>query len=658
MKGRIERHQTSKIEHREDACLETAWIDSGSNVDVPAELTWLTQSDLEPIDDQKRPALVLVGRDSTPAEAWLLAHAAAGRRIYILMGSSGLSDEVANAIATSPDVMLRRVEEVPVTGVIAGLKAQICIGVGFVLELDGQQTESLRQVFVRLFWHHASREAWPESGELVWRDTGERPFDIPDLPLSAPVRLVAPSARQWDVTDEVLLHVSNGPLPGGTPRRVWFPGGPAHHSDLRRLVDRGVEVVWDDLGLPDIRVRDGEGELLMPGDEHRLSIKLTRSQAADVARLLGSRARWRFERDIRIGEQRLVGTQFWLPDAPEPRGLVDEQTLPVPDVQAQYLREVEGAKPCELPEPDPLSLKVRYEWVVVPPRVPAEAKEDPLVGQWRKLSQEWTSRLEKVRDVLTEAESERGRLSRAFSRLASAMLGFGQKQSGLLEEVESLMETRLADEAPPRVHELLDRLVELEGETHKIRDDLRAAEETARDEEEQEKQQAAWKSRVGNAEEELAARRAEFAAAEPEPGTLEREEASVKESLKTADKRAKKDLLARRKRISDDLTRARKTVKRLADEIAALQKQAAEPFEFRSQKKLVAPAKQSGARFVPQVSSRAPTPHVPSEALPRVGVLRVANKERYLVIENWEDLDQGEQEASRLSASLVAGANV
>jgi hypothetical protein len=43
----------------------------------------------------------------------------------------------------------------------------------------------------------------------------------------------------------------------------------------------------------------------------------------------------------------------------------------------------------------------------------------------------------------------------------------------------------------------------------------------------------------------------------------------------------------------------------------------------------------------------------PSEALPSVGRL-VTAKQRYLAIKVWEDLDAGEREAERLSASLVA----
>lgn len=656
--GRIERLTKSKVEQRGDTRLATVWIDSGLEFEAPPELSALARSSVDPLEDQHQPALVLVGPHSDAVEEWLSERVESKQRTYVLVGPSGLSDGATKAIANNSKVMLRRVPEVPVSAVHAGEAAQLCIGGGFVLHLDDRQSESLRQVFLRLFWHHASQETWPESGKVVWRPARQRPFDVPDLPPNAPLRLLSNDARLQETKDNALLHIADGEPPDGAARRIWFPVGADHHAALRRLVERGVDVAWDELGLPDICIHDDVGELLMAGSEHRLFVELTKTQASDLVRVLESRARWTFETNPRIGEPRLAGADLWLQGASEPRGLVDEQPLSAPDVQAQHLREVEGGAPSTFPVPDPLALRVRYEWVVVPPRLPLGATEDPLVGQWRKLDKEWRSRLERLRVALTEVESEQERLSRAFSRLASALLGFGKKQSGLLDEVEGLLETRLAVEAPRRVHELLGRLVDLEEETDKTRNDLRAAEDSAREEEERERQEAAWKSRVGKAKQDLEDRRAEFEIAEPERDRLERKKDEIEVALADAEKSDRQDLLVARARNQDDLKNARKKVNRLTAEIAALEKDAAEQFELHTPKKPSTPGKKSGARFVPQASAKAPIPPVPSEALPRVGALRMVNKERYLVIENWEELEQGEHEASRMSASLVAREDV
>ena len=45
---------------------------------------------------------------------------------------------------------------------------------------------------------------------------------------------------------------------------------------------------------------------------------------------------------------------------------------------------------------------------------------------------------------------------------------------------------------------------------------------------------------------------------------------------------------------------------------------------------------------------------IPEEALPVSGLLRRHLGKRYLAIANWEELAQGERDASRLKAQLVA----
>ena len=45
--------------------------------------------------------------------------------------------------------------------------------------------------------------------------------------------------------------------------------------------------------------------------------------------------------------------------------------------------------------------------------------------------------------------------------------------------------------------------------------------------------------------------------------------------------------------------------------------------------------------------------NIPVESLPRVGTLYIDGKKRQLAIQNWEELDLGEEESRRLSAELV-----
>ncbi|MCA9579744.1 MAG: hypothetical protein KC668_30160, partial [Myxococcales bacterium] len=441
------------------------------------------------------------------------------------------------------------------------------------------------------------------------------------------------------------------------PRRLWFPAGPEHHDRLAKLAQAGVEVLWADRGLPDLQVNGGAGEVLLPGTRGRLRVRLTAHQAPEVARLLEAPSAWRFQANVRLGEAAHRAAQFWLPGEAAARGLEAEQLIEVPDVSAASLREVPATAPATVPPAQPLALAVRYQWTVVPPRVPTGAADDALVGRWRKLDEDWNARLAQVREALVAAEGDRGRIGRAFSRLVSAMLGFERTHGGLLARVNALEAQRPSAAGPTGAPALLAQLAEVEDAARKLQTDLDEAERKAREDEEREKQQAAWQGRVDAANRDLPDRRTALATAESRRTTIADELRGIEESLKSADKQAKKDLTANQRKLSDDLQRANKEVTRLRGEITALEQQAAERFDFRPPPAPTGRPAQPGGRFVPTASSARPTANVPDDALPEVGSLRTHKGQRYLVIQTWDQLAAGEQVASRLAAKLVAPEN-
>src|SRR5690606_30217480 len=125
------------------------------------------------------------------------------------------------------------------------------------------------------------------------------------------------------------------------------------------------------------------------------------------------------------------------------------------------------------------------------------------------------------------------------------------------------------------------------------------------------------------------------------------------DALISGGKADKKDLKVKKAKLTDEMQRIEKNIRRLGDLIEALKTQAGEPFEFRPAPQ-PSRSSQHGGRFVPEASKSRDTPQVPDETMPRVGCLRRHGNQRYLVIQTWEELDAGEQEASRLSATLVA----
>jgi hypothetical protein len=599
----------------------------------------------------------MLGPDAAEARAELLACVASGERMYAIVGPSWGKDQADAELLRAPRLLLRRVPEVPASGIHSASGARLWVGGRFALRLDDSQASALRQTFLRLFWHEAMEEAWSGGRQFVWRPVPERPFDIPEVPALAPVRWERPDAQFTSPIHGALLHLTGGVPPDAVPRRLWFPAGPDHQERLSRLTQAGAEVLWEKRDLPDLLVAGGVGEVLLPGSRGRLRIRLAAGQAGEFSSLLEAKGAWRFQTNIRIDDPAIRQSLFWLPGEASERGPEAEQAIRVPDVSATTLRVVPETAPGSFPAAQPLALAVRYQWTVIPPRLPGGTEEDALVGRWQKLDRDWTERLSQLRKTLEAAESDRGRIGRAFSQLVSAMLGFERTHGGLLSRVAELEAQRPSVAGPTGAPALLARLTEVEEQAKKLQGDLGEAERKAHEDEERKKQRDAWQKRQEEWGQALNKGRKEITEAEKRHQSLEEELQTTRDSLKSADEDTTKDLLARQSKHSDEHQRASKEVSRHRTEIASLEQQIAVPFEFRPPAQITNRSAPSGGRFVPSQASLRSTFQVPEEALPVVGLLRSQGGQRYLVIQTWEELAAGEQAAARLSAKLVAPEN-
>lgn len=662
--GVIRRLAQERRERRDEARLPTAWVETKKEQLAAARpgTTHLLHADhAEPVEVAPgAPALVMLRPDHAPVMAELLALASAGLRVYVLAPAGWSQARPEPQLLACRTVLIRRVPEVPAAGVYTERAAKLWLGAApagaapWCLRLDGEQATALRQLFLRLFWHHAADEGWTGGKQLRFRSAAERPFDVPELPHRAPLRLLATNTPPEFDSRGAWAHIPEGAPPAATPRRLWFPASGSHHQALARLVREGAEVVWASRELPYLLVKEEQGVAWLPGTQSRLLITLNPAQAADAARILADPPGWRFATELRLGDHGDGGAPLWLAGAAAACPVESEQVIPLADVRAETVRATAEAAPKSWPAAQPLALAVRYKWTALPPQLPADSEEDPLVGRWRQVETEWAKRRGKAREALQELDHHRGRLKKTFSRLLSAMLGFEQAQHKLLAELTALDEQRLAAAGPADAPGLWEQLRRLEEKLDDLQGGLKEAERKEREQQAREQQEREWKERIAAASQELAARRRELAENQEQLATMSETLAAVEDELKTADKQAKKELQVRQQRAADDLTRRKSAIKRLQGEVADLQQRAAEPFVFKPPAGSVLRPPSAAGRFVPQAPPPRPVGEVPEEALPRVGELRRQRGQRYLVIAAWEDLASGEQDAARLKARLVA----
>jgi len=665
MHGSIRRFAAEVVKPRTNEKLPNAWVWQNQPAQPISGLAWMTpmtqmtQTNVQPFRaDNNTPVLVLLGANNDVVFKELLVHAASGARVYLIVSENwGKDNKIDPQLLHASKVLIRRIAEVPASAIITSSGARVWLGGPWSLRLSDEQAAALRQAFLRLFWHEGAEEAWTGEKQLFWRVARDRPFDIPEPSRNAQVRVGSDVRLEMD-KHNAFVHLMGGTLPNVIPRKLWFPAGSAHHEQLGKMVRKGTEVLWADRGLPDIVVNSQGAEIVLPGSRARMRIVLTREQASEAQRILETEAPWSFCVDVRLGDPALRTAMFWLPGEKNERGLEEQQSIHVPDVQANSLASVSETLPTNWPSPQPLALTVRYHWTVIPPKVPAGAAEDPLVTSWRKIDEEWTSRVNRVREELQNAEESQGRIGKVFSRLANALLGFRRTHKSLLDQVTNMGKQQPSLVGPSDALVLLSELVNLEERARTLQGEVDEAERKEREDLEREKQRAAWQAGVDEAKRDLSIKRGELVTQEKRVSDLVQEQNVADEAMKAADKDAKKDLYAQQKKIGDDTTRAKKDMNRLREQIRSLEERQAEQFEYRPSTNSPPRLVQTGGRFVPPPANKGSTIAVPNEALPEVGALRIHKNQRYLVIQQWEELAIGEQAAQRLSASLVASEDV
>ena len=662
MSGPIQRFTRSKTVSRQDQRLPSAWIDPGGRPPAKAPPASLGGPVLRPAQAENNVALVMIGEDAGPVQAELARLRASGSRVYLLAGRAwGASGA---PLPDSTDRLLaRRAPEAPATCVVEGAGGQLWIGGGWSLALDPAQAAALRQVFLRLFWHEATDEAWFEGATLQWRKAGPRPFDVPEAQAAAAVRLEAPGFRLPAAPRGALVHLLSGAPPEATPLRLWCRPGPDHHGLLAQHSRAGCAVRWTDRGLPDLNLQAAAGEALLPGGSARLRVQLNPQQAAGLAQLLSAEGAWRFQTDVQIGDPALREAKLWLPEAAAAAPLEPEQRIELPELPAPSLRAAPDTAPAALPGPQPLACSARYEWGVAPPRVPSGAAKDGLAERWRAVDAAWARELAEAKQQLSAAAADQARVAAAFPPLSGAILGFSRTQRALSESAASLGAELPSRAGPSRARGLQTELVALEEAVAKLIADVGEAERRAREQKEREEQRAAWQARTDGARRDLRERRAELSAAEIELQRLTDQLQATQDALAAAPASAERkaensaeraDLLASQRKLSDELQRSKKLLSRLQGEITALETIAESAFELRPTQAPPARAPAGSSRFVPAAPSARPPSLIPEDALPEVGELRSHKGQRYLVIDTWEQLSEGERAAHRLNATLVA----
>ena len=649
--GSIQSMVREQREDRADTILPSAWVSRGEAPLARGGRLLRLASTEAPVLDGTRPVIALLPQLEGPAFEVTRAAIARGARVYALIPEGAPH---APLLGTK-SVLVRTVDAVPCAAVSDGRSGWLWCGprgaLHWRLELVAAQREALRALFLRLFWTGSRAAFWRADADTIATALAtSAPFELPEVSTDSPIH-AAPAT--WPSEDAVLAHAVGPLVPARSLERVWVPASGADHEALAARADDGVEIVSDGLLLPDAEVTPRGGALLLRAGPVPLRITLSRAQVKDLAALLRGPATWHFRTHLRLGGHE--DARLWLPGEAAARPPVVEQQIDAGALEVEELRAVPDAAPLGFPPAGPLALAVRYRWRVDPPRLPRQAQVDPLVTHWSRVTEDHASRTTALRGRLEAAENRQRTLAGAWSRLAGTLLGLGREHRAVRDAMAAIADA--APTTPLEATEVRRRMETLEARASRLLADLDVTEQTARRDDAEAEQHAAWTADVDTAKaalpgvvKALEGETVRVASLEGELGWLEAakpKRGKGKSSAKERDRQVKVS------KVRDDLERTSKDVSRLKAERDALQARAESPFVFEPPPALV-PRRRRRGRFVPESDPARAAPPIPEEALPRVGALWTHRRQRYLVITRWDDLAVGEQEARRLNARLVA----
>lgn len=667
--GTIRPITKTRTEYRGDHILPSAWIeDSSTQSWIPPNGTWLYHESILPTrpSTANTPVLVFLTENSGKAFDYTIAHVISGERVYILV-PDGWTPPNQPELMKASNVFFRQIDAVPTPAIVTPQMSQLWLTKQWCLKLGQQQSASLRQLFLRLFWHDATREAWIENNKLNWRSSADRPADIPMLRTDAHLRpepTNAPWSQQLDNT--IILLNANQPLPDATPQELWLPPCGDRHEELSTLINQNTAIAWNDFDLPNLVIHNDQnnGEILLNTGNDTLRIRLTTEQTKEISNLLNHNAPWSFDVNIPLKTLAQPHTKAWLPGANTALNITQEQKIVEVGIQAKTLREALNAEPTSWTNPQPLALNVRYEWTVIPPRIPSQSRPAVLVTQWESTDRYWNEQLTKLDQQLTKTHTNMGRIEKTFDRLKGSILGFDRTRKNILNQIEELQAIKPSIVGPEQTLNLLRTLNELQSKTSSLTADIEEAERVEKEKLEREKQQQAWQNNKDEATRDLANQRQILLDTQAELQKLTDELTLIESELLEASKKEAKNLRASQKKFSDELSRAERKIRSCQSKIETHEVTINTPFEYKpstTQHTITSNVPKNNtantSKFIPSTptSSQQHTP--PAEALPAVGRLFEVQNKRFLAINTWEELDQGEQEAIRLNAQLVAQEN-
>ena len=287
-------------------------------------------------------------------------------------------------------------------------------------------------------------------------------------------------------------------------------------------------------------------------------------------------------------------------------------------------------QPSMNPSETNLARECTFEWICAPPVPPSSASQDGLHDDWNKVRSEVSKRLSALNELNTP----------------SKIPGFGRKAKDLQKSIDESVERLGTVSDPKSLSDLVDKVEGLTESVGGNLDDIKAAvDEEARSKLETEQREA----------HEISVNKAKSLVKDLE-ARLKKMSAELKKHT-AAEKKAKG---VKKERIESDISQLTPKMKLLTSDLKATREISTSKFEFKAPATLPPSNKGDNKthKFLGDTRETKLQIKIPKESLPAAGTLYVEGENRYLAIENWQEVEQARKDAKRLTATLCASRGI
>jgi hypothetical protein len=287
-------------------------------------------------------------------------------------------------------------------------------------------------------------------------------------------------------------------------------------------------------------------------------------------------------------------------------------------------------QPPMIPSETNLAQECTFEWICAPPVPPSSVSQDSLHEDWNKVRSEVSKRLSALNELNTP----------------SKIPGFDRKAKDLQKLIDETIEQLGTVSEPKSFSDLVDTVEGLTESVGGNLDDIKAAEdEEVRAKLEKEQREV----------HEISVKKAKSSIKD-----LEERLKKMSAELKKHTAAAKKAKDVEKERIEGDISQLTPKINELTSELKATREISTSTFKFKAPATLPSSNKGDNKthKFLGDTRETKLQIKIPKEGLPTAGTLYVEGENRYLAIENWEEVGQARKDAKRLTATLCASRGI